>query len=178
VLDSAGIAGEKLEFLKDLWMIHRRPAKDYADRFICNGCRNVGRGRSLRYRDSPATENELNGADAEMLLSNGTRCVVEAANMPCTPEAVQLFSTVKYFTPPARPPTPAASHFRFGNEPNSMRLNWTREEVDARLHSIMKSIHEACVKYGNDGDFTNYIDGANIAGFTKVADSMIEQGVV
>ncbi|HPM76809.1 MAG TPA: NADP-specific glutamate dehydrogenase [bacterium] len=180
VLDSAGIAGEKLEFLKDLWMIHRRPAKDYADRFHLQWV------PERRPWEVPcdiaiptATENELNGADAEMLLRNGTRCVVEAANMPCTPEAVQLFIDRKILYAPGKAANAggvATSGLEMSQ--NSMRLNWTREEVDARLHSIMKSIHEACVKYGKDGDFTNYIDGANIAGFTKVADSMIEQGVV
>jgi glutamate dehydrogenase (NADP+) len=127
-----------------------------------------------------ATQNELGKEDAEMLVKNGVICVSEGANMPCTPEAVEIFLKNKILFGPGK----AANAGGVGTSglemsQNSMKLNWTREEVDQRLHQIMVSIHEACVKHGKEKDgYVNYVKGANIAGFLKVANSMLDQGVI
>jgi glutamate dehydrogenase (NADP+) len=126
-----------------------------------------------------ATQNELNGEDAEVLLSNGLICVSEGANMPSTPEAVEKFQNHKILYAPGKASNAggvAVSGLEMSQ--NSIRMSWTREEVDAKLKEIMKSIHESCVKHGKDGDYVDYVKGANIAGFVKVADSMLAQGLV
>ena len=127
-----------------------------------------------------ATQNEINEADARLLVKNGCICVSEGANMPCTPEAVEVFLNAKILYGPGKAAN-AGGVATSGLEmtQNSMRLPWSREEVDERLHTIMKNIHKTCVKYGTKEDgFINYVDGANIGGFVKVADAMIAQGVV
>jgi glutamate dehydrogenase (NADP+) len=121
----------------------------------------------------------LNGDDAKALIANGVTAVAEGANMPSTPEAVEAFLHGKVLFAPGKASNAggvATSGLEMSQ--NSLRLSWTREEVDQRLHNIMKSIHEACVKFGTDGDHINYVKGANIAGFVKVADAMLDQGVV
>lgn len=126
-----------------------------------------------------ATQNELNGKDAQVLVKNGTIAVAEGANMPCTPEAVTTFHDAKILFAPGKASNAggvAVSGLEMSQ--NSMRLSWTREEVDARLHEIMKSIHTNCVKYGNEKSFINYVKGANVGGFVKVADAMLAQGLV
>lgn len=126
-----------------------------------------------------ATQNELNGDDADKLLSNGCMCVSEGANMPSTPEAIAKFHEAKILFAPGKASNAggvATSGLEMSQ--NSLRLNWTREEVDQKLHGIMVSIHEACEKYGREGDYVDYVKGANIAGFIKVADAMIAQGHV
>lgn len=126
-----------------------------------------------------ATQNELGGADADKLLANGCICVSEGANMPSTPEAIEKFHKAKILFAPGKASNAggvATSGLEMSQ--NSLRLSWTREEVDQRLHGIMVSIHEACEKYGREGDYVNYVKGANIAGFIKVADAMIAQGHV
>ena len=126
-----------------------------------------------------ATQNELNGDDAKLLFANGCVCVAEGANMPSTPQAIEVFIANKVLFAPGKASNAggvATSGLEMSQ--NSLRLSWTREEVDQRLHNIMKSIHAACVKYGTEGDSVNYVKGANIAGFVKVADAMIDQGVV
>jgi glutamate dehydrogenase (NADP+) len=126
-----------------------------------------------------ATQNELNGDEAKQLLANGCICVSEGANMPSTPEAVEHFLAAKIMFAPGKASNAggvATSGLEMSQ--NSMRFNWTREEVDAKLLAIMKSIHEACVQYGTEGDYVDYVKGANIAGFVKVADAMMAQGVV
>ena len=126
-----------------------------------------------------ATQNELNGEDAEVLLANGAICVAEGANMPSTLEAVEKFVEAKILYAPGKASNAggvATSGLEMSQ--NSLRLGWTFEEVDERLHAIMKEIHRNCVKYGTQEDGTvNYVDGANIAGFVKVADAMLAQGV-
>ncbi len=126
-----------------------------------------------------ATQNELNGDEAKTLLANGVICVAEGANMPSTPEAIAAFHGAKILYAPGKASNAggvATSGLEMSQ--NSLRLSWTREEVDARLHGIMKSIHEACVKYGTQEDGSiDYVQGANIAGFVKVADAMLAQGV-
>ncbi|WP_428224069.1 NADP-specific glutamate dehydrogenase [Flavobacterium sp.] len=127
-----------------------------------------------------ATQNELNGEEAQLLVSNGCICVAEGANMPSTPEAVEIFIKNKILFAPGKASNAggvATSGLEMSQ--NSLRLSWTREEVDQRLQRIMSDIHEACVTYGKDADgFVDYVKGANIAGFVKVADAMLAQGVV
>jgi glutamate dehydrogenase (NADP+) len=126
-----------------------------------------------------ATQNELDAEDATTLLKNGCMCVVEGANMPATLEATHMFLVGKILFGPGKAAN-AGGVATSGLEmtQNSMRLSWPREEVDRRLHDIMRAIHKACVQHGREGGFVNYVKGANIAGFLKVAGAMIDQGVV
>jgi glutamate dehydrogenase (NADP+) len=127
-----------------------------------------------------ATQNELNEEDAEMLVKNGCKCIAEGANMPSTPEAVEIFEEKKILFGPGKAVN-AGGVATSGLEmtQNSMKLNWSREEVDEKLQKIMKDIHDQCVKYGTDEEgHINYVKGANVAGFLKVANAMLEQGVV
>ncbi|WP_136667280.1 NADP-specific glutamate dehydrogenase [Flavobacterium sp. H122] len=127
-----------------------------------------------------ATQNELNGEEAQVLVNNGCICVAEGANMPSTPEAVEVFLKNKILFAPGKASNAggvATSGLEMSQ--NSLRLSWTREEVDQRLQRIMSDIHEACVTYGKDSNgYVDYVKGANIAGFVKVADAMLAQGVV
>lgn len=126
-----------------------------------------------------ATQNELNGDDADALLGNGCMCVSEGANMPSTPEAIEKFHDARILFAPGKASNAggvATSGLEMSQ--NSLRMSWTREEVDQKLHGIMVDIHEACEKYGREGDYVDYVKGANIAGFIKVADAMIAQGHV
>ena len=127
-----------------------------------------------------ATQNELNGDEAQALVDNGCICVAEGANMPSTPDAIRIFQQHKLLYAPGKAAN-AGGVATSGLEmtQNSQKLNWTAEEVDAKLHQIMSSIHHACVEYGTEKDgYLNYMKGANIAGFMKVAKSMVEQGVI
>tara|TARA_B100000676_G_C17831525_1_gene708106 strand:- start:412 stop:912 length:501 start_codon:yes stop_codon:yes gene_type:complete len=126
-----------------------------------------------------ATQNELNVIDAKTLIKNGCFCVSEGANMPSTNDAINLFVKNKILYAPGKASNAggvAVSGLEMAQ--NSLRYNWSREEVDERLQSIMKSIHESCLEYGKEKNYTNYVKGANIAGFVKVADAMLAQGVV
>ena len=127
-----------------------------------------------------ATQNELHKEDAEKLVENGCICVGEGANMPCTPEAVEVFQRAKILFSPGKASNAggvATSGLEMSQ--NSMRYNWSSEEVDKKLHEIMKNIHQKCVEYGKTEDgYVDYVKGANIAGFVKVADAMLAQGVV
>ncbi|MEJ2113144.1 MAG: NADP-specific glutamate dehydrogenase [Flavobacteriaceae bacterium] len=126
-----------------------------------------------------ATQNELNGEEAKMLVKNGCICVAEGANMPSTPEAVHLFQNAKILFAPGKASNAggvATSGLEMSQ--NSLRISWTRDEVDNKLKGIMKDIHDHCIEYGKEGDYVNYVKGANIAGFVKVADAMLAQGVV
>jgi len=180
--DPDGINEEKLAFVKTLKNIRRGRIREYADKY---GCTYV-EGKPGPW-DVPcqvalpaATQNEISGDDAKMLIKNGCFVVSEGSNMPSTPEAVNVFLEHKILFGPGKAANAggvATSGLEMSQ--NSMRLSWTREEVDSRLHRIMKDIHATCVKYGtkNDG-FINYVDGANIGGFVKVAEAMLAQGVV
>jgi glutamate dehydrogenase (NADP+) len=121
----------------------------------------------------------LDDTDAENLVRNKCICVCEGANMPCKPEAISVFQKNKLLYAPGKAANAggvAVSGLEMAQ--NSMRLGWNREEVDNKLHQIMKNIHQTCVKYGREGDYINYVKGANIGGFIKVADAMIDQGCV
>ena len=126
-----------------------------------------------------ATQNELGKSDAQSLVKNGCFCVGEGANMPSTPEAIEVFTAHNVLFAPGKASNAggvAVSGLEMAQ--NSLRYSWSREEVDQRLQSIMKGIHQSCVTYGKEKEHINYVKGANIAGFVKVADAMLAQGVV
>jgi glutamate dehydrogenase (NADP+) len=180
VYDPDGIKGEKVDFMLQMRASNRDMVQDYADEF---GVEFFAGKRPWEVKCDVAlpcaTQNELNGEDAQKLVANGCFCVSEGANMPSTPEAVEVFQKAKILFAPGKAANAggvATSGLEMSQ--NSMRLNWTREEVDEKLHNIMISIHEACVKYGKDGDYVDYVKGANVAGFMKVANAMLDQGVV
>ena len=178
--DPKGITPEKLAFIMELKNVRRGRIKEYADKF---GCTYMDGQRPWSVKCDialpSATQNEIDAKDAETLVKNGCVCVGEGANMPSTPEAVDVFLKAKICFGPGKAAN-AGGVATSGLEmcQNSMRLTWSREEVDAKLAGIMKSIHETCVRFGKEGDFVNYVNGANIGGFVKVADAMIDQGIV
>jgi glutamate dehydrogenase/leucine dehydrogenase len=181
IYDKKGIDSEKLSWVMDLKNNKRGRIKDYADEFgsdYYEGKRPWGIKCDIAL--PCATQNEIKKDDALSLLKNNCRVISEGANMPTTPDAVNIFLDAKILFGPGKAANAggvATSGLEMSQ--NSMRLNWSREEVDSRLHEIMKNIHEACVNYGSDSKkFVDYVKGANIAGFIKVADSMIDQGVV
>ncbi|MFC2117501.1 NADP-specific glutamate dehydrogenase [Bacteroidota bacterium] len=181
IYDPDGIDAEKLAIVMELKNEKRGRIKEYADKY---GCTYVEGKPPWEVKCDvalpSATQNELNGEDAQMLIDNGCFVVSEGANMPSTPEAIEVFMKAKILYGPGKAANAggvAVSGLEMSQ--NSLRLSWPREEVDTRLNNIMISIHEACVKYGTEPDgFINYVKGANIAGFVKVADSMLAQGVV
>ncbi len=181
IYDPKGIDSEKLAFVMDLKNVKRGRIKVYADKYGCE-FHEGKRPWSIKCDVALpcATQNELNAEEAAILVANGCISVSEGANMPCTPEAIEVFDTNKILFAPGKASNAggvAVSGLEMSQ--NSMRYNWTREEVDAKLHTIMVDIHEACVKHGGDATgYVNYVKGANIAGFVKVADAMLDQGVV
>jgi len=181
IYDPDGIDAEKLAFVMELKNVKRGRIKAYADKYGCE-FHEFKRPWSVPCDIALpcATQNELNGDDATVLVDNGCVCVSEGANMPCTPKAIAVFEDRKILFAPGKASNAggvAVSGLEMSQ--NSLRYNWTREEVDTRLHAIMVDIHEVCVRFGSDADgHVNYIKGANIAGFVKVADAMLDQGVV
>lgn len=180
IYDPEGINAQKLAFVMDLKNVKRGRIKDYATKF---GCKFVAGKRPWEVKCDVAlpcaTQNEIDGNDAKKLVKNGCFCVGEGANMPSTPEAIEVFLGAKILYGPGKAANAggvATSGLEMSQ--NSMRLGWTREEVDQRLNCIMKAIHAQCVEYGKQGSFVNYVNGANIAGFIKVAEAMIDQGVM
>ncbi len=180
IYDADGITADKLAFLMELKNVNRGRIKDYADKYGCEF--HEGKtpwGVKCDIALPCATQNELNGDDAKALIANGVKVVAEGANMPCTPEAVEaLMHGGVLFAPGKASNAGGVATSGLEMSQNSLRLSWTREEVDERLHNIMKSIHASCVKYGTEDGTVNYVKGANIAGFVKVADAMLDQGVV
>jgi glutamate dehydrogenase (NADP+) len=181
IYDKNGINAEKLAFIMELKNERRGRIKEYVKEFksaeFIPG--KTPWGVKCDVALPSATQNELNGADAEMLVNNGCIAVGEGANMPSTPEAVTIFQNHKIMYAPGKASNAggvATSGLEMSQ--NSLRLSWTREEVDQRLHGIMKSIHATCVKYGKDGSHVDYVKGANIGGFVKIADAMMAQGMV
>lgn len=177
-----GFHSEHLDFLMDLKNVRRGRVKEIADKF--DGFEFVAgttpwKNVKVDVALPCATQNELNGEDAKALLANGCICVSEGANMPSTPEAIEAFLEAKILFAPGKASNAggvAVSGLEMSQ--NSLRYNWTREEVDAKLNTIMDDIHAACVEFGTTNGFTDYVKGANVAGFLKVADSMIDQGLV
>ncbi|OYD15673.1 glutamate dehydrogenase [candidate division WOR-3 bacterium JGI_Cruoil_03_51_56] len=187
VYDEAGIDSEKLVYVKELKNVRRGRIKKYAEKFKGVVYTPVDKERDHNplwdhKADCAfpcATQNEINGKDAENLLKNGIYMVCEGANMPSVPDAVEQFLDKKILYAPGKAANAGGvSVSGLEMSQNSLRLSWSREEVDQRLQGIMKAIHKQCATYGKDGDFVNYVNGANIAGFVKVADAMIDQGVV
>ena len=180
IYDPDGITAEKLAYVINLKGVKRGKLTDYAKEYKCEHSADK---RPWAYKCDVALpcakQNELDGKDAETLVKNGCTCVGEGANMPCTPEAVEKFLAAKILFAPGKAANAggvAVSGLEMSQ--NSIRTSWTRDEVDKKLEGIMRAIHEKCVEYGKNGDFINYVDGANIGGFVKVADAMIDQGVV
>jgi len=180
--DPAGVTGEKIDYMLKLRSSNQDIVEPYAKEF--KGSTFVKGKRPWEVKVDIAlpcaTQNELNGDDAKTLIENGVMLVAEISNMGCTPEAVELFIKNKLLFGPGKAVN-AGGVATSGLEmtQNSMKLNWNKEEVDDRLHSIMVNIHNACVKHGtgNDG-YVDYVRGANIAGFLKVANAMLDQGLV
>lgn len=180
IYDPEGIHGEKARFVEELWNVYREDVHAYADRFKVE----LHQGRPWKVPCDvaipTAAQNEINDDDAKTLIENGCKLVVEGANMPCTPEAVEQFQENGVLIGPGKAANAggvAVSGLEMTQ--NSIRMAWTREEVDRRLRDIMRRIHTACVEtaeaYGAPGD---YVSGANIAGFLKVARAMLDQGLV
>lgn len=180
VYDKDGITGEKIDYMLELRATCNDVVKPYADEFP---------GAIFYEGKKPweakcdialpcATQNELNGDDAKKLIDNGVIMVAEVSNMGCTPEAVETFIENKLLFAPGKAVNAggvAVSGLEMSQ--NSMKLNWRKEEVDEKLKHIMTEIHNSCVKYGTKDGYTNYVKGANIAGFLKVANAMVDQGI-
>ena len=179
IYDAAGIDAKKLAFVMELKNVRRGRIKEYAEKYGCEFHEGRPWGVACDIALPCATQNELNGEEAKTLVDNGCTCVSEGANMPSTPEAIEVFQAAKILFAPGKASNAggvATSGLEMSQ--NSLRLNWTREEVDAKLKTIMKDIHKSCVEYGSEGEYIDYVKGANIAGFVKVADAMLDQGVV
>jgi glutamate dehydrogenase (NADP+) len=181
IYDPNGIDAEKLAFVMHLKNVKRGRISEYATKYGCEyfeGKRPWGIKCDVALPS--ATQNEVNKEAAETLIKNGCFVVSEGANMPSTPEAITVYQNAKILYGPGKAANAggvATSGLEMSQ--NSLRLSWTREEVDERLHNIMKNIHANCVKYGKDeSGYIDYMKGANIGGFVKVADAMLAQGVV
>lgn len=181
IVDEDGIDEEKLAWVMDLKNTRRGRIKEYVKKFskakYLEGERPWSVPCDMAFPS--AIENEISGEDAKKLVENGCKCVSEGANMPTTPEGIEVFHEAKILYGPGKAANAggvATSGLEMSQ--NATHIRWPREEVDSRLHQIMKSIHAACVEHGTEGDFVNYVRGANVAGFIKVADAMIDQGVV
>jgi len=178
--DEGGIDHKELKCVLELKNVKRGRIKECAKDFNCKYYESK-KPWSIKCDIAfpSATQNEINGEDAKMLVKNGCIAIGEGANMPTTPEGIEVFQEAKILYAPGKAANAggvATSGLEMSQ--NSMRLSWTHEEVDRRLHDIMIAIHEQCVKYGKEGKYINYVNGANIAGFVKVADAMMDQGLV
>jgi len=181
IVDEEGIDKDKLAWIMDLKNNRRGRIKEYVEKYPGASFLEGSRPWSVKCDVALpcATENEVNGEDAKTLIDNGCFCVAEGANMPSDPDAINRYLEAGILYGPGKAANAggvAVSGLEMTQ--NSMRLSWTRAEVDERLQMIMHEIHRTCVKHGKDGDFINYINGANVAGFIKVADAMLDQGVV
>ena len=179
--DGDGIDEKKLAFVRELKNVRRGRIKEYAKEFDCEYFE-AGRWPWEVKCDvafPSATQNEIDESDAKRLVKNGCICVAEGANMPTRQEAIKVFQQAKILFGPGKAANAggvATSGLEMSQ--NNQRLSWSREEVDKKLHDIMVAIHEQCVKYGKQGNYIDYVKGANTAGFVKVADAMLDQGVV
>ena len=181
IYDKKGIDAKKLKFVMELKNVRRGRIKECVEEF---GCEYLPGQKPWKVKCDiafpSATQNEINEADAKALVKGGCIAIGEGANMPTTPEGIAVFQKAKVLYAPGKAANAggvATSGLEMSQ--NSMRLRWSRKEVDEKLHDIMILIHESCVKYGQeDGGYINYVNGANVAGFVKVADAMIDQGLV
>jgi len=180
IYDEGGIDKKELECVMELKNVKRGRIKECAKDFKCKyyeGKKPWDVKCDIAFPS--ATQNEIDENDAKLLVKNGCIAIGEGANMPTTPEGVEVFQKAKILYAPGKAANAggvATSGLEMSQ--NSMRLSWSREEVDQKLHNIMIAIHEQCVKYGKEGNYINYVNGANIAGFVKVADAMMAQGLV
>ncbi|MDC0908779.1 NADP-specific glutamate dehydrogenase [Flavobacteriales bacterium] len=179
IYDAKGIDAKKLAFIMELKNVRRGRVKEYAEKFGCEF--HPGRPWSVNCDIALpcATQNELSKDEAKNLVANGCILVSEGANMPSTPEAIAVFQESKILFAPGKASNAggvATSGLEMSQ--NSLRMNWTREEVDNKLKKIMQDIHTSCIEYGTEGNYVDYVKGANIAGFVKVADAMLDQGLV
>ena len=181
IYDPAGLDAEKIEYMLELRASGNDVCQPYEEEF--DGATFFPGKKPWEQKADIylpcATQNELNGADADAILANKPLCVAEVSNMGCTAEAVNKFIAAKQLFAPGKAVN-AGGVATSGLEmtQNSMRLSWSSKEVDERLHQIMSNIHGQCVKYGKEGDYINYVKGANVAGFMKVANAMMAQGIV
>ena len=181
IYDPDGIDAEKLAYIFELKNIYRGRIREYAEKY---GCKDVAGARPWNEKCAnampSATQNEIDGDDARALLANGCFAVSEGANMPSTPEAIEEFLKAKILYAPGKAANAGGvSVSGLEMTQNSIKLSWTKEEVDARLKQIMFDIHTQCVKYGKQPDgYVNYVKGANVAGFMKVAKAMMAQGIL
>ena len=181
IYDPDGIDREKLDYIMELKNVERGRIKEYAEKY---GVKYVAGAKPWTEKADialpSATQNEINGEAAQALIDNGVIAVSEGANMPSTPEAIKIFQDAKILYAPGKAANAggvAVSGLEMSQ--NSERLHWSREEVDQKLKDIMFDIHSNCVKYGTDADgYVNYVKGANVAGFLKVAKAMMAQGIV
>ncbi|MFK7783573.1 MAG: glutamate dehydrogenase, partial [Crocinitomicaceae bacterium] len=180
--DTNGISSAQLDELFELKNVRRGRVSEMADKYDDISFHAGKRPWEVKVDVALpcATQNELNGEEAKMLVDNGVICVAEGANMPTTPEGIAAFQAGSVLFSPGKASNAggvATSGLEMSQ--NSLRMNWSREEVDEKLHGIMVSIHKACVEYGTlENGYVDYVKGANIAGFMKVADAMIDQGIV
>lgn len=181
IYDPEGIDKAKLDFIMELKNVWRGRIKEYAEKF---GCKYVEGKRPWSEKCDialpSATQNEIDGRDAQMLVDNGCFAVSEGANMPSTPEAIEIFQKNNILYAPGKAANAGGvSVSGLEMTQNSIKLSWSKEEVDEKLKQIMKDIHEQCVKYGKDAEGNiNYVKGANVAGFMKVAKAMMAQGII
>ena len=181
IYDKHGIDEKKLAFVMELKNVKRGRIKEYVKKYDCEYFE-AGRWPWEQECDvafPSATQNEVSESDAKKLVKNGCICVAEGANMPTRPEAIKVFQQAKILFGPGKAANAggvATSGLEMSQ--NSQRLSWSKEEVDEKLHNIMIAIHQQCVKYGKEGKYIDYVKGANIGGFVKVADAMLDQGVV
>jgi glutamate dehydrogenase (NADP+) len=182
IYDEDGIDDEKLAYVMDLKNNKRGRISEYAEKYKSAEYHAGKRPWSVPCDIAlpSATQNELDGDEAKELIKNGCACVAEGANMPSTPEAIHAFHEARILFAPGKASNAggvATSGLEMSQ--NSLRISWTREEVDERLRGIMEDIHDSCIEYGKEeGGYCNYVKGANIAGFVKVADAMLAQGVI
>lgn len=180
IYDEGGIDRKELNCVMELKNVRRGRIKECTNEFKCKYFENQKPwGVECDIAFPSATQNEINESDAKTLVKNNCMAIGEGANMPTTPEGVRVFQKAKILYAPGKAANAggvAISGLEMSQ--NSLRLSWTREEVDRKLHEIMVAIHEQCVAYGKEGSYVNYVNGANIAGFVKVADAMIDQGLV
>ena len=181
IYDADGITREKLDFIMELKNVRRGRIKEYADKY---GCKYVAGQKPWGEKGDialpSATQNEINGEHAKMLVANGVIAVSEGANMPSTPEAVSTFQEAGLLYAPGKASNAGGvSVSGLEMSQNAAHINWSSEKVDEKLHEIMKNIHASCVKYGTREDgYVDYVKGANVAGFLKVARAMMAQGIV
>jgi len=181
IYDAEGIDRKELDCVMELKNVRRGRISECAKKFKCKYYENQKQWSKIKCDIAfpCATQNEIDETDAKALVKNGCIAVGEGANMPTTPEGVKVFQKAGILYAPGKAANAggvATSGLEMSQ--NSMRMSWSREEVDRRLHGIMVAIHEQCVKYGKEGGYINYVSGANIAGFVKVADAMLDQGLV